>query len=171
MADRDSRPEALTRLVAGVVADTGLYLEQVTVARAGRRTLVRVTVDLPETEAGSVDLDRVAEASRAVSEALDAAEPFGQSPYVLEVSSPGVDRPLTERRHWRRARGRLVRVSIDGAAPVVARVLAVDEDGVTLAATEVAAAPPVAWNSLGTGRIQVEFSRPDDDTADENEEG
>ena len=68
---------------------------------------MRVVVDLPETEVGSVDLDRVAEVSRAVGDSLDTSDALGPGPYALEVTTPGVDRPLTERRHWLRARTRL----------------------------------------------------------------
>ena len=101
--------EHLLDVLAPVVAATGYDLEDVTVTSAGRRSLVRVIVDAD----GGVDLDAVAEVSRVVSEALDGDADGGAAfagPYVLEVSSPGVDRPLTEPRHWRRAIGRLVQV-------------------------------------------------------------
>ncbi len=96
----------LLDLLAPVVAAAGYDLEDVTVTAAGRRSLVRVIVDADE----GVDLDGVADVSRAVSNALDDGDAFA-GPFVLEVSSPGVDRPLTEPRHWRRARGRLVTVA------------------------------------------------------------
>ena len=79
-----------------------------------------------------VSLDDAADVSRDVSALLDAGNALGDVPYTLEVSSPGVDRPLTEPRHWRRARGRLVRVKVTGEGPVEGRVLAADADGVTL---------------------------------------
>src|SRR3954465_1150761 len=106
--------EHLLDLLGPVVAGAGYDLEDVAVSAAGRRSLVRVTVDAD----GGIDLDAVAVISRLVSDAPDAdATPTGSpralaNAYVLEVSSPGVDRPLTEPRHWRRATGRLVRVEI-----------------------------------------------------------
>ena len=82
-------------------------LESVRVSVAGRRRLLRVVVDSDH----GVSLDDAADVSRDVSAALlDATDVIGDVPYTLEVSSPGVDRPLTEPRHWRRAAGRLVRV-------------------------------------------------------------
>lgn len=165
----------LTALLEPVVDACDLVLENVTVTPAGRRRVVRVTVDLPATRTGNVDLDQVAEVSRAISTALDEEEPLGPTPYVLEVSSPGVDRPLTERRHWLRARGRLVRTTIPGAggpASVTGRVQSADDDAVTLMVDDTARTVP--WADLGTGRIQVEFSRPDDEGAEdlhEDEEG
>ena len=98
--------ERLLALLGPVVAATGYDLEDVSVTKAGRRSLVRISVDRD----GGIDLDGVADVTRAVSDALDKQEPGGPDfagPYVLEVSSPGVDRPLTEQRHWRRAAGRI----------------------------------------------------------------
>src|SRR3954465_3991900 len=91
-----------------VVAGAGYDLEDVHVTAAGRRSVVRVVVDRD----GGLDLDAVAEVSRVVSGVLDETDGTGEAPYTLEVTSPGVDRPLTEPRHWRRAAGRLVRVAL-----------------------------------------------------------
>ena len=157
-------------LVAPVVEAAGYDLEELVVTPAGRRSVVRVVVDR---DAG-VTLDDVAEVSRSVSTALDEHDgEFGGASYVLEVTSPGVDRPLTEPRHWRRNTGRLVTVGVGpagSAEQVTARVLEVDGDGVTLAVEAkgkpgAKKRPPtrrqVPWQELGTGRVQVEFGRPD----------
>ena len=122
---------------------------------AGRRSVVRVVVDRD----GGVDLDAVAEVSRAVSEALDGADDLGSSPYVLEVTSPGVDRPLTAPRHWRRNAGRLVaRRRPHRPDPVRRRRRAsrLDVAGVEQL---------VGYAELGDGHVQVEFSRPDEGDA------
>jgi len=91
--------------------------------------------------------------------------------YVLEVSSPGVDRPLTEPRHWRRAVGRLVEVTVAGAL-VRARVTGTDDDGVELA-DEAGARTRHRWDELGPGKVQVEFGKAaagEDDAADDEDE-
>jgi len=137
-----------------VVTAAGYDLEDVSVTAAGRRSVVRVIVDRD----GGIDLDAVADVSRAVSEVLDQADVMGEAPYVLEVSSPGVDRPLTEPRHWRRAVGRLVRVAADGGQ-VTGRVVDADADKVTLDVDGELRAFAVA--DLGPGHVQVEFSRED----------
>src|SRR3954447_12280392 len=93
-------------------AGTGLVVEDVAVQAAGRRRVVRVVVDLPDDALGGVPMDAVAAVSQVLSQRLDETGAMGGSAYVLEVSSPGVDRPLTQRRHWLRARGRLVRVAL-----------------------------------------------------------
>lgn len=142
----------LLTVLAPVVEGTGHDLEDVTVGAAGRRSVVRVVVDAD----GGVDLDAVAEVSKAVSQALDANDAVLAGSYVLEVTSPGVDRPLTTARHWRRAIGRMVSVPVEEAT-CTGRVNAVTDAGIVL---EVAgAARELAWAQLGPGRVQVEFNR------------
>ncbi len=146
----------LLDLLGPIVAGAGYDLDDVTVTAAGRRSLIRVSVDAD----GGIDLDAVAAVSRVVSDALDADADGGSAfagPYVLEVSSPGVDRPLTEPRHWRRAVGRLVEVTV-GERVLTGRVRAAAEAGVTLEVD--GATRDVSWSDLGKGRVQVEFNAP-----------
>ncbi len=148
---RASSQADLRRVLEPVVTDRGLDLEDVVVTPAGRRRLLRVVVDGD----GGVPLDTVAEISTAVSAALDDTDVMGGAPYVLEVSTPGVDRPLSDPRHWRRAVDRLVEASIDDGATVTGRVVEVGDDGVSL---DVAGTRrSFGWRELGVGRVQVEF--------------
>lgn len=151
----ESRGSLLT-LLTPVVTAQGYDLEDVSVQVVGRRSVVRLVVDA---ESG-VDLDAVAEVSRAVSAALDGADAELGGPlagaYVLEVSSPGVDRPLTEPRHWRRALNRLVRVEV-GATALTGRIVAVSGTGIELDVDSVSRL--IDWAQLGVGRVQLEFSR------------
>ncbi|MEV4622922.1 ribosome maturation factor RimP [Asanoa sp. NPDC049573] len=168
--DLAARRARLRAVVEPVVGDAGYDLEDLTISRAGRRFVVRVVVD----KDGGLDLDAVADVSRAVSAALDAAEESGDElvtgEYQLEVSSPGVDRPLTLPRHWRRNIGRLVKVG-----PITGRVVGVDDAGVMLDVAGEHTA--IAHDDLGPGRVQVEFTRvdevADDDLAefDDDEDG
>lgn len=136
-----------------VVAAAGYDLEDVSVTAAGRRSVVRVVVDCD----GGVDLDAVADVSRVVSTALDESDLMGATSYVLEVTSPGVDRPLTQPRHWRRAVGRLVSVSLGDAGTIVGRVEDADDASVTFDVHGVN--QQVALDRLGPGHVQVEFAR------------
>ncbi len=104
--------ERLTALLEPVVGAAGMDLESVRIGAAGRRWLLRVVVDADN----GPGLDEIALVSRSVSAELDASGVMGQAAYTLEVSSPGVDRPLTEPRHWRRAVGRLVRAPLSRPA-------------------------------------------------------
>jgi ribosome maturation factor RimP len=102
-----------------------------------------------------------------VSDALDADDPTGEAPYTLEVSSPGVDRALTEPRHWRRAAGRLVQASVRDGKDVTGRVASADDTGVTFEVDGDERTIP--YGALGPGKVQVEFRRPG--TAVDDEEG
>jgi ribosome maturation factor RimP len=171
----NSLPEAdeLSSLLEPLVRGAGMDLESVRISRAGRRRLLRVVVDSD----GGVGLDEIAEISRGVSARLDATRAMGEAAYTLEVSSPGVDRPLTEPRHWRRARGRLVAVSLAAPQPGISspqtdatgpapslrgRVVVADENGVTLEVD--GQHRTFAYPELGPGRMQVEFARPGEDS-------
>ena len=157
----------LAGMIQPVVAAAGLDLESVRVSTAGKRRLLRVVVDGDR----GVSLDETADVSREVSALLDASNVMGEVPYTLEVSSPGVDRPLTEPRHWRRAARRLVRVKVAGEGTVQGRVLVADEAGVTLDVD--GARRAFTYGELGTGMVQVEFGPlpeiddPDDLPADD----
>lgn len=185
--DFSARRLRLRAVIEPVVGAAGYDLEDLSVSRAGRRYVVRVVVDGD----GGISLDAVADVSRALSKALDQAEETGgdlvAGEYQLEVSSPGVDRPLTLPRHWRRNVGRLVKVTVRGtgrpAAPstgggtdreavpstgdrlLTARVVVADEHRAVLD-TE---AGPTEWAyaDLGPGRVQVEFSRLDEIAEDD----
>ncbi len=147
--------------LAPLIAGLGFDLEELRVTRVGRRTLVKVVVDGDD----GLHLDDVADVSRAVDAHLDADDPFS-GPFVLEVSSPGVDRPLTEPRHWRRNAGRLVEVTRDDT-PMTARIVSADDAGVTFDAAGTAVT--AGYTQLGPGRVQIEFNRPAGAGADAQE--
>jgi ribosome maturation factor RimP len=146
-------PQRLRDTLGAVVTAAGYDLEDVSVTAAGRRSVVRVVVDRD----GGVDLDAVAAVALTVSEALEAADVMGDGAYVLEVSSPGVDRPLTEPRHWRRAIGRLVQVAIADGGSLAGRIVRADDSTVTIEAD--GAAHELGYDRLGRGHVQVEFAR------------
>jgi ribosome maturation factor RimP len=135
-------------VLSPVVSAAGFDLEDVAVTAAGRRHVVKVVVDRD----GGLDLDAVAEVSRVVAAALDDTDATGDAPYTLEVTSPGVDRPLTEPRHWRRARGRLVK-----AGTITGRVLDADDQSVRLE-LDGGETRDIPYADLGAGKVQVEFS-------------
>ena len=160
-------PADLAHVLEPVVRAAGMDLESVRVSPAGRRRLLRLVVDAD----GGVGLDEIAEVSREVSVRLDASGAMGEVPYTLEVSSPGVDRPLTEPRHWRRAVGRLVSAPLAVAGgddpgragaprrpPTIAgRILGAGDTSVTLDIE--GDHVEFDYAELGPGRVQVEFGR------------
>jgi ribosome maturation factor RimP len=154
-----------------VLSPLGLVIEDVSVSPAGKRRVVRVLVDTDISDLDAADttsaippmtLDGVAEATRAVSDELDAGDVMGQAPYTLEVSSPGVGRPLTSRDQFRRQVGRLVEV-VHSEGTDTGRLTDVGADRLTLAveATRKAPARQITLDLDGVrrGTVQVEFSR------------
>jgi ribosome maturation factor RimP len=181
----DSRPgagavdaEKIAELLAPVLSAAGLDLEGVRVTAAGRRRLLRLTVDAD----GGVSLDDIALVSRDLSAALDDSSVMGELPYTLEVSSPGVDRPLTDRRHWRRAIGRLVTAPLQSAsgpanggssragraATVEGRIIGASADAITLEID--GESRQFGYGDLGPGKIKIEFA-PIDAGADDDLDG
>ena len=165
--------ERIVGLLEPAVAALGMDLEDVRISSAGRRRLLRIVVDAD----GGVSLDDMALASRELSATLDRAAAMGEASYTLEVSSPGVDRPLTEPKHWRRAVGRVVSAPLrsqpgtSATAPdatVTGRVAGADSSGVRIDVD--GASREFGYSDLGPGRIQIEFAPLDgyaDDGADE----
>jgi ribosome maturation factor RimP len=148
---------ALTELLTPVAAAAGVDLEDVTVSRAGSRSLVRVVIDRD----GGLDLDAVADVSHAVSAALDADENVMPGAFVLEVTTPGVDRPLTQPRHWRRARGRLVAVNRRSGGSVVGRVHSADDSRAVLTGPDLPGGEiSVEYDEITRAVVQVEFNGP-----------
>ncbi|MGV1003683.1 MAG: ribosome maturation factor RimP [Candidatus Nanopelagicales bacterium] len=148
--------QALERLVEPAVQASGSYLEAITVRSAGKRRVVRVVVDHP----GGLPLDLLAEISRAVGRALDDSNAMGESPYVLEVTSPGVDRPLTQPRHWLGNVGRLVEITTTDGQVTLARITGADHDGADLGLA--GHARRLEYAQITKAVVQVEFHRIDE---------
>ncbi len=165
--------------VEGPLAALGLFVEDLAVTPAGKRRLVRIWIDrvvdpaVTETTTAipPLSLDEVADATRAVSDALDDGDVMGEQPYTLEVTSPGVDRPLTEPRHFRRNVSRLVVLTPTEGDPVTGRIERADDDGLTLTipATKKTPASSVrlAYADVAKAAVQVEFSRTTESPAGE----
>ena len=165
MTARTPQRQQLIELIGPVITAARYDLDDLSVTAAGRRSLIRVSVDGDH----GIDLDAVATISRTISDVLDDDNGAGAAfagPYVLEVSSPGVDRPLTQPRHWRRAVGRLVTVGLEGQQ-LTGRIVSADESEVVLDIAGERRGLPLA--ELGPGRVQVEFSRPGDGEPDDGE--
>jgi ribosome maturation factor RimP len=149
----DQTRDRLSGVLTAPLAASGLDVEAIDLTPAGKRRLLRVAVD----KDGGVTLDDIAEATREVSRLLDESDVMGEHPYTLEVTSPGTDRPLTLPRHWRRNRGRLVKVSCTDGRTLTGRITDTGEDHAVL---DVDGAPqelPLAQVAKAT--VQIEFNR------------
>jgi len=140
-------------LVSGPLGELGLDVEAVELTPAGKRRVLRIAVD----KDGGVDLDDVAAATRALNDVLDGSDAMGQQPYTLEVTSRGVDRPLTLPRHWRRNLDRLVKVTLTDGESVTGRATSYDDDSATL--TVDGAERVIAYGDIAKALVQIEFNR------------
>jgi ribosome maturation factor RimP len=134
----------------------GLDVEAVEVTPAGNRRVLRIAVDGDD----GVSLDTIADATRVVSDTLDESDVMGERPYTLEVTSRGVERPLTLPRHWRRNVDRLVAVTfIDGVEPgsVTGRITSAGHESAVLDVE--GDAREVAYADVARAQVQIEFNR------------
>jgi ribosome maturation factor RimP len=149
----DQTRERLVEELTHPLLEMGLDLEAVEVTPAGRRRVLRVAVD----KDGGVTLDDVAAATKEISRLLDVGNVMGEHPYTLEVTSPGIDRPLVLPRHWRRNAGRLVKVTPEEGQPFTGRIVENDDTSVTL---DVEGEPrTVVLADVAKAHVQIEFNR------------
>jgi ribosome maturation factor RimP len=110
---------------------------------------------------GGVTLDHIASLTSVLSQTLDDTDAMGDQPYVLEVSSPGVDRPLTRPRHWRRNAGRLVSITLVEGGPLAGRIGDSDDTSVTVLPTDPSGMPlTLRYDAIASAQVEVEFGRP-----------
>ena len=143
----------LQELLAPVVAASGLELDSVTRTRSDAMPLLRVVVEAPIGAAG-IDSDTLADVSRALSKALDAADPI-DGEYLLEVSTPGAERELTKVGHWKRQVGRLVRVKLRAGGYVSGRVIDAGETSATIDVD--GEATTIDYQDMRKARSRVDF--------------
>ena len=169
-AKQDATRARIEAELAAPLRALALDIEAVEITPAGKRRVLKVAVD----KDGGVTLDDVAEATKEVSRVLDDSDVLGEMPYTLEVTSRGVDRPLTLPRHWRRNVDRLVRVTCTDGSTLDGRITSSDDERAVL---EVDGAPQeVALADVVKALVQVEFNRRSrgpgrDDTDDDDNTG
>lgn len=157
----DAMRERIGELVAPIIEPRGYDLEEITIGGPVTRRDVVITVDRD----GGASLDQLTEVSRELSAVLDETDLFAETPYDLQLSTPGVDRPLTQPRHWRRARGRKVRIeqTRDGTGrTVLGRIADHDETSVTLVHNDKGrmSTTVVPLAEITRAVLEVDFSRP-----------
>ena len=152
-AKQDAVRDRIEAELTDPLSALGLDIEAVEITPAGKRRVVRIAVD----KDGGVTLDDVAEATKAVSAVLDESDALGEQPYTLEVTSRGVDRPLTLPRHWRRNADRLVRATLQDGTGLIGRITSSDDSAVTL---DVDGEPrEVAYADIAKAHVEIEFNR------------
>ena len=152
--------DQISELVTPAVREQGFYLEDVHVATPGSHRIVTCIVDGDS----ALNLDQVTSVSRIISELLDEATFMGETPFTLEVTSPGVDRPLTAPRHFAKNVDRLLKViKVDGSE-VTGRMLSNSDNDVTLTVTvkKEMREEVIALADIKRAVVEIEFNRKDD---------
>jgi ribosome maturation factor RimP len=153
--------DLVSELITPALHQAGYFLEDVNIVSPGQHRIVTVIVD---GESG-LNLDQVTVASKLVSELLDAATFMGETPFTLEVTSPGIDRPLTLPRHFAKNVDRLLKVTKTDGIVITGRILSNTETDVTLSVTEKKDVKEVvvALSDIKRATVEIEFNRKDGD--------
>lgn len=150
----------ITQAITPAIEAVGLFLEEVQVSSPGNRRLVTCIVD----SAGNINLDEVAAVSKEIAAILDVAEFMGQTPFTLEVTSPGVDRPLTLPRHWTKNMDRLARSVMVNGEVITGRINAVHDESVcVIVAGKVSKKIELPFVEIRRAQVEIEFNRKGED--------
>jgi ribosome maturation factor RimP len=155
-----SLSEKITELVQPAVEKAGFFLEDVHVVSPGKHRIITCIVDGQT----PLNLDQVTTVSRDISELLDAADFMDDSAFTLEVTSPGVDRPLTLPRHWHKNLNRLVKVVNHDGSVVNGRITTVEDACVHLIEDIKGKSKEhtVLFADVKRATIEIEFNRKGD---------
>jgi ribosome maturation factor RimP len=143
------KKEDISAAVTPALSALGFYLEDVTITSAGRRSMLTIIVD-GDTH---LSLDQVTSATKAISEIVESLQSLGDTPFTLEVTSPGLDRPLTKPRHWRKNIDRLVKVVLLDGKEIKGRIKAASEDSATVGQSE------INFTEIKRASLEVEFKQ------------
>ena len=141
------KTEDISAAITPALEALGFYLEDVTITSAGRRSMLTVIVD-GDTH---LSLDQVTSATKAIGEIVESIQSLGETPFTLEVTSPGLDRPLTKVRHWQKNINRLVKVVLQDGSEVKGRINEVNE------ASSVVGEIKVNFSEIKRATLEVEF--------------
>lgn len=151
--------DQITELIEPAVSAQGFFLEEVQLVSPGKHRIITCIVD------GEValNLDQVTSVSRVISELLDESPIMGDTAFTLEVTSPGIDRPLTKPRHFAKNQDRLLKVTKSDGEVVTGRILSNTDNAVTLT-VEVkkdTAEVVIAYADIKRAVVEIEFNRKD----------
>lgn len=153
--------DQIAQLVTPAVQAQGFFLEEVLLVSPGKHRIITCIVDGDT----SLNMDQVTAVSRAISELLDEAPFMGEAAFTLEVTSPGVDRPLTKPRHFAKNVDRLLKVTRTDGEVITGRITANTEADVTLLVTEKKESKEIviAFADIKRATVEIEFNRKDGD--------
>jgi ribosome maturation factor RimP len=152
--------DQISELITPALQQAGYFLEDINVVSPGNHRIVTVIVD----GESALNLDQVTVASKLVSELIDEASFMGETPFTLEVTSPGIDRPLTLPRHFAKNVTRLVKITKSDGAVITGRITSNTDADVTVTVTEKKETKEVivALADIKRAVVEIEFNRKDE---------
>jgi ribosome maturation factor RimP len=139
--------EEISAAIRPAIEATGNYLEELTITSAGKVKILTVIVD----SESHLNLDQVTAVTKSISEIVEALPALGDTPFTLEVTSPGLDRPLTKPRHWRKNLNRLVKITMTSGALIEGRIVEVTES------TAMVGSEIVSFEDIKRATLEIEF--------------
>ena len=143
------KKEEISAVITPALSTLGFYLEDITITTAGKRSMLTVIVDSDT----HLSLDQVTAATKAIGELVENIQSLGDSPFTLEVTSPGIDRPLTKPRHWRKNIDRLIKVILLDGKEVKGRI----KDASELSAT--VEQQVIVFTDIKRATLEIEFKQ------------
>ena len=143
------RKEEISAAITPALTALGFYLEDLNISSAGKRSLLTVIVDADR----HLSLDEVTQATKAISEIVENIPALGTTPFTLEVTSPGVDRPLTKPRHWRKNINRLVKIILQDGKEIKGRIKSASEISATIDEVE------ISYADIKRANLEIEFKQ------------
>ena len=141
------KKEDISAAITPALEALGFYLEDVTIISAGRRSMLTVIVD-GDTH---LSLDQVTSATKAIGEIVESVQSLGETPFTLEVTSPGLDRPLTKVRHWKKNINRLIKVVLLDGSEIKGRIKDVNEVSATVDEKN------INYSDIKRATLEIEF--------------
>ena len=145
--------QKLDALIAEACKAVGVTLVEQDMFRAGKRKTLRLYIDKPE----GVTIDDCSSVSRHLSDALDQDPDIIEGAYTLEVSSPGLDRPLKSLADFNRNKGRLLRITRSTGKPVTGELLDADEENLKLKLKGNAGEIVIPRSEVLSAKVEVEI--------------
>ena len=143
------RKEEISAAITPALTALGFYLEDLNISSAGKRSLLTVIVDADR----HLSLDEVTQATKAISKIVENIPALGATPFTLEVTSPGVDRPLTKPRHWRKNINRLVKIILQDGKEIKGRIKSASEISATIDEVE------ISYADIKRANLEIEFKQ------------
>ena len=139
--------DEISAAIRPIIEATGNYLEELSITSAGKVKILTVIIDSDS----HLNLDQVTAVTKEISEVIEALPELGEGAFTLEVTSPGLDRPLTKPRHWRKNLDRLVKIIMTSGQELTGRIGEVTETTVLVDSEK------VSFEDIKRAVLEIEF--------------